>query len=380
MRALAAGWVMLFHLNAIVNSGTMHLDLGFAKIEVTPLFTLGWAGVDLFFVLSGFLLTTHLLEAARAKPWPEVLPEYLWARCRRVFPAYWMQLAILFVVAVAVTRALPAWFAYLPGHVVMVHNLTRDMSWAVNGVYWTLPIEFAFYLALPTLAWILVGAERKPGRRRWITLALMVAALIVVTWAYRYIVFRLYESSGVPMLVWAISQLPGTIDQFTMGVAAGAILRWWQPGISAQARERLSTLLTLASLAGVVAMVYFLHFRSSVYWSGHWTLFAWHTITAALFAMLVFGIALSGPLARFLFENRVVLFLGTISYSLYLWHLPIALWVSQAVDMSRVNIGSFALLAVPAIVAASAASYYLVERRFMARRTVQTIEAKGKSG
>jgi peptidoglycan/LPS O-acetylase OafA/YrhL len=94
---------------------------------------------------------------------------------------------------------------------------------------------------------------------------------------------------------------------------------------------------------------------------------------------LVFGIALSGPLTRFLFESRVVLFLGTISYSLYLWHLPVALWVSQAVDMSRMNIGTFALVAVPPIVAASAASYYLVERRFMARRTVQAIEAKGKS-
>jgi peptidoglycan/LPS O-acetylase OafA/YrhL len=295
-----------------------------------------------------------------------------------VFPAYWVQLAILFLVAVITARALPEWYRFIPAHVVMVHNLTRDMSWAINGVYWTLPIEFAFYLALPTLAWILFDAERKPGRRRWITLALMVAALIAVTWTYRYIVFRLYESSGVPMLVWSISQLPGTIDQFTMGIAAAAILRWWQPAFSQRTRERLSTLLTVASLAGVLAMVYFLHYRSNAYWAGHWTLFAWHTITAAIFAVLVFGIALSSPLARFLFENRVVLFLGTISYSLYLWHLPITVWLSHAVDMSRMNIGAFALLAVPAIVAASAASYYLVERRFMARRTVQAIEAKGK--
>jgi peptidoglycan/LPS O-acetylase OafA/YrhL len=47
--------------------------------------------------------------------------------------------------------------------------------------------------------------------------------------------------------------------------------------------------------------------------------------------------------------------------------------------MSRMNIGTFALLVVPAVVAASAASYYLVERRFMSRKAVQTIEMKEKS-
>jgi peptidoglycan/LPS O-acetylase OafA/YrhL len=376
VRALAACWVMLHHLNAIVNSGVMRVDLGFAKLEVTPFFTIGWAGVDLFFVLSGFLLTTHLLESAQRKPWPQVVPEYLWARCRRVLPAYWAQIAILFLVAVASTRAIPGWSVYIPAHAVMVQNLTPASNSAINGVYWTLPIEFAFYLALPSLARILADAERQPGRRRWITLAFMLAAVIAATWAYRYIVFRLYQQDGVEMMVWAISQLPGTIDQFVMGVAVAATLRWWHPGWFLRRKALVSTMLVVAGLIGVVCMVYFLHYRANIFWAGHWTLFGWHTITAAFFAMLVFGIAVSSPIARFLFENRIALFLGTISYSIYLWHWPIALWMSQAVDASRLNVGTFALLVVPAVLAASAASYYLVERRFMSRRTVRTIEAR----
>jgi peptidoglycan/LPS O-acetylase OafA/YrhL len=378
IRALAALWVVAFHLNAIVGPKIMHVDLGFAKVLVTPLLTVGWAGVDLFFVLSGFLLTTHLLESAQRKPWPQILPAYFWARCRRVFPAYWAQMAILLLIAVIATHQLPDWLGSIPAHAVMVHNLTEDWSGAINPVYWTLPMEFAFYLALPTLARILAEAERKPGRRRWTTLAVMLAALIALTWSYRYLIFRLFGASGEPTMVWAISQLPGTIDQFAMGVAAAAILRWWHPPFSASRRQWVSTLLVIAGLAGVVAMAYFIHYRAFVFWKGHWSLYVWHTATSGFFALLVLGIALSGPLARFLFENRLTLFLGTISYSIYLWHFPIVRWTSQSVDMSRMDVGTFALLVLPAVLAASAASYYLVERRFMSRKTVQTLEMKEK--
>jgi len=379
IRALAAFWVMAFHLNAIVGPKLLYVDLGFTSLLVTPLLTVGWAGVDLFFVLSGFLLTTHLLEVVQRKPWREVLPDYLRARCRRVFPAYWAQMAILLVIAVLATRRMPDWLASIPAHAVMVHNLTEDSSGAINAVYWTLPIEFTFYLALPTLARVLANAERAPGRRCWVTLAAMLGAVIAITWSYRYLIFRLFGSSGEPTMVWAISQLPGTIDQFMMGVAAAAILRWWHPAFFPRRQQLVSTLLVVAGLAGLVAMAYFIHYRAFVFWKGHWSLYTWHTATSAFFAMLIFGIALSSPLSRFLFENRITLFLGTISYSIYLWHFPIARWMSQAVNMSRMDVGTFALFVVPPMLAVSAASYYLVERRFMSRRAVQTIEMKQRT-
>jgi peptidoglycan/LPS O-acetylase OafA/YrhL len=378
IRALAALWVMVFHLHWIVGAKGTHIDLGFTKILVGPLFTIGWAGVDLFFVLSGFLLATHLLEAAQRKPWADILTDYLAARCRRVFPAYWAQMAILFVIAVVATRRLPDWFDSIPAHVVMVHNLTQEWSSGINGVYWTLPIEFAFYLALPTLTRILAEAEGAPGRRRWITLAVMLASVIALTWSYRYLIFRLFGTGEEQRIVWAISQFPGTFDQFFMGVAAAAASRWWQPDDLQRRRQLASTFLVIAGIIGVLGMVYFLHYRVFVFWKGHWTLYVWHTFTCGFFAMLVFGIALSGPLARFLFENRVTLFLGTISYSIYLWHLPIAVWINNAVDMSRLNAVTFSLLVLPAVLAASAASYYLVERRFMSRKAVQTLEMKEK--
>jgi len=64
-------------------------------------------------------------------------------------------------------------------------------------------------------------------------------------------------------------------------------------------------------------------------------------------------------------EAGPMFFLGTISYSIYLWHLPIGYWVAHALDMKQVTIGTYLIWAVPPIIAASALSYWLVERPFM---------------
>jgi peptidoglycan/LPS O-acetylase OafA/YrhL len=236
---------------------------------------------------------------------------------------------------------------------------------SINPVYWTLPIELSFYLSLPYFARRLAAAERGPAAARWRTLLGMVAAVLLVTWTYRYAVFHAYAAS--PQLVWATSQLPGSLDQFTLGMAAAAGLRWWKADAArgVAARGRASDLLLVAGLAGLVGAMYFLHRIHGQYWSGHWALFFWHTVSGAFITAIVLSIALAGRLARALFENRAMVFVGTISYSLYLWHLPIAEWVARAVDIEALGLGLFLAISVPLILAASALSYYLVEWPFL---------------
>jgi peptidoglycan/LPS O-acetylase OafA/YrhL len=359
-RALAALWVLLFHLNSFVGPRAITLPfLGF-DIPIHPLLTCGWVGVDLFFVLSGFLLGTHLIASLAARQ-PGALRRYFAARARRVFPAYWTQLAILFAVAVALAGTLPAWSRYLPLHIPMLHFVSEPASFSINNVYWTLPIEFAFYLCLPFVARILVRAEG--GSRKWAVLLALYAGSLLLVWCYRYLAWRAFAASPVNTIVWATSQLPGSFDQFMAGVAAACVLRW-QSG-RAEALRRYSTALAAAGLAGVVGMIYFIDHIYLVYWQGHWALIVWHSITAAFVAIAVLGVALGGGFTRALFENRVALWIGLVSYSVYLWHYPMLRWLKPWLDAAGLGLAGYIAVALPAILAVSALSYYAVERPFM---------------
>jgi peptidoglycan/LPS O-acetylase OafA/YrhL len=109
--------------------------------------------------------------------------------------------------------------------------------------------------------------------------------------------------------------------------------------------------------------MYLLDARVEEYWKDTALFHGWLTLAASAITLLVVGVAARGRLARLLFETRLVLWLGTISYSIYLWHWIIGPPIAARLGASgRIVFGAVALAA---ILAASAASYYLVERPFL---------------
>jgi peptidoglycan/LPS O-acetylase OafA/YrhL len=344
---------MLFHVNAFAGPRVLSVHPFGVRIDLHPLMTVGWVGVTLFFVLSGFLLTTHLLDALERGD-DRVMPRYFMSRVRRVIPAFWAQLAILFVVAFAIRQAPPPWTPYIPLHLVMLHNVSEAASYAINPVYWTLPIEFAFYLVLPVIAVRLARLDAA-GSPRSTVLVLLYAAAIATSIGYRYVAYRLADTN----IAWISNQLPGTIDQFVVGAVLAAQWRWWRKaGRAPELARRFSNALTLGGLAGMVAMIYYLDSIYETFWVGNPAVYYWYSIDAFFAGLIVLGAAMGGPVARFLFANPVAVFLGTISYSLYLWHYPVAQWLQPA----RLGYAAFFAVAIPLCIAASAASYALVER------------------
>jgi len=358
LRALAAFLVVGFHLNGLM----VPRRLALGPFDVTPLLTIGWVGVSVFFVLSGFLITAHLIERLAGTGAVSAYPAYLRDRLLRVVPAYWAQIAILFVVAWAATGANPPWVAAVPAHLVFAQNFVMGTHSAINGVFWSLPVEFMFYLVAPfavALAW--------RAHRPLAAIALRAGAValvgIAIAVAWRAFSVRHWGTADVPTLFWgSATHLPGHTDQFAIGMAA-AMLFMGRRSPGAGLAPRTSDALVAGGLVGLAGAMYLLDARVVDYWKDTALFYAWLTLAASAVAALVFGVAARGRLARALFENRVVLWLGTVSYSIYLWHWVIAPPLAEALRASGRL--AFALVALPAIVAASAASYYLVERPFL---------------
>ena len=357
VRALAACWVMLFHVNAFAGPRVLSVNLLGHDFHLHPLITVGWLGVTIFFVLSGFLLTTHLLSSIERND-ERLLPRYFMARVRRVIPAYWAQIAILFIVAIAVDGAVPEWTRYIPQHLVMLQNTSEFKSSVINGVYWTLPIEFAFYFVLPIVAVRIAARESTSDTRLYRLLAGLYLVALGIAIAWRVAVFPM----GALGLAWISNQLPGTLDQFVLGTVLAAGLRRWRRTHPEARTAAASNALTLAGLAGIVAMMYYLDAIHATFWTGrHYAVYWWYSANTLYVGLLVLGVALGGGVSRALFANPVSLAIGTISYSLYLWHLPIVMWLQPA----NLGYARFFAVAIALTLAASAASYFLVERPFL---------------
>jgi peptidoglycan/LPS O-acetylase OafA/YrhL len=355
LRALAACWVMLFHVNAFAGPRVLSIHPFGVRIDLHPLMTVGWLGVTIFFVLSGFLLTTHLMNTLDRRE-EGTLRRYFAARVRRVIPAYWAQLAILLAVAVIVGHGLPDWTRYVPLHLVMLHNVSEKASFAINSVYWTLPIEFAFYFILPIIATRLAAREDWPSRRIYRLLALLYAISLTLAIGYRILAFRLGETNPV----WISNQLPGTIDVFMLGTVLAVGLRRWKKDGSPVA-PWLSNALTITGLSGILVLVYYLDAIYATFFSGHHAVYWWYSANGLFAGLLVLGVALGGALSRLLFANVIAVAIGTISYSLYLWHFPVVEWLQGA----KLGYAEYFAAAIPLSLMASALSYWLVERPFL---------------
>jgi peptidoglycan/LPS O-acetylase OafA/YrhL len=279
LRGIAALLVLLFHYT------TFGCGDGLAcQPRTIPVIWFGYYGVELFFVISGFVIfwTLHRNPS---------LPDFAVSRFARLFPAYWAAvLATTLVLHLDPLRTLEA-----PGPGEVAVNLTMLQSFlrvrAVDVVYWTLACELAFY------AWTaaLVHATARTGVRfEWFCLAWLAAAVAL-------------RQSGVflPYRV-AIVTLAHFGQFFVIGMCLFAIA------------GRRHSPLTVATLGGAVgACLQELPDTSPIAELGR---------SASYFPAAVACTALVWGAVRFrpaFLESRLLLFLGRVSYPLYLVHAAI---------------------------------------------------------
>jgi len=366
LRGIAALLVFLFHYQYF--NPDIRLDLHIPVVGYLLQLTmgLGWAGVDVFFVLSGFLLTLPFAQARQRGTQSPALGRYYQRRILRVFPAYYAQLAIITLGG--------AWFLtwrQLDGgdwlaHAFMAFNLGPNPVRPTVGVWWTLPVEFSFYLVLPLIAVLM-----QPKRWPW-----FVAASIAFSIAWRYWATR-YLGGAEPFLL--ASHLPGSLPEFTLGASAALLTQRERVGNPpAPVAWKLDALF----LAGVTAAVVWMWFAIAVhgleYWGGHWSMLITPTVMGTCLGFSVFGLYQGSRLGRALLANPLVYFTGLVSYSLYLWHFVVMQQVPVIMGPAYESVTSLTrfLLMLCTVLAVAAVSYFLFERPFFRLRGRRSIGDK----
>jgi peptidoglycan/LPS O-acetylase OafA/YrhL len=347
LRALAVIWVTVFHAWIMTGGGELNIYLPFnVTIGITRLIRLGEWGVDIFFVLSGFLLTTPLLEKSSQAGFIANTFEFYRRRALRILPAYYFILLVMLYLCLFSFAKMPS-TSYMFGHVLFV-NAWWDLA-PLRGVFWSLPVEVTFYLVLPFLVLAI-----KP--KKWMV-------VLFVSMAFT-IVFRVFIIKGpIADKGFFLFSFLGRVDQFALGMACAYLFKTRNP------TSTQKNLIFLAGLIGLLWTVQMIGHRGNMLDNLDPMYYFHPTIVAFFVALLIFGAAAGNPIANVLFGNAVMVFIGTISFSIYLWHTIFINAFTQTglgVNLTAYNrLGVTLFYIVPPLVAASFLTYLLIERPFL---------------
>lgn len=354
LRGVAALWVVVLHFNAVL----LTLLPGLAVLR--PVIEHGWLGVEIFFVLSGFVIA-HNYADRLAVPTRAEVRRFWWARVARVYPVHLVTLlAVLAMVVAASIRgiALTTDANYNPTNIVGNALLLQAVPGflAINWPAWSVSCEAVAYLAFPLLA---VGLARLTPRQALVS-AIVVVLACVGGMQLLGLVAPPWEQLGYASMWLRIAA------EFTAGALSWV---WWR---SRDRRGRVADAVALTSLgAGAAGLYLFGQDSPGVY------------VLLPLIVLFVVAVASStGPVATVL-SSRAAQWLGRISYSLYMVHFFVFLLAKklfgwdQYADAS-LGVRAAVLLGLGALViATAAATYRLVEEP--GRRLTRRLSRSGSS-
>jgi peptidoglycan/LPS O-acetylase OafA/YrhL len=314
----------------------------------------GSLGVDIFFVLSGFLITALLAEEWQRYGSISLKAFYL-RRGLRLLPAFLTLLVILGASSVWMqsadeARALRAEVMVACGYIANWPAL-HGTGMPALGHTWSLSVEEQFYLLWPV---ILYGMVRLKLTRRQILM--VICAGILVSASLRMTLYDLHRTAGPEKAAYLLRLYMGLdtrADSLLVGCLVGLLVSW---DLLPRSR-RFVNWANIASVVSVVSLSYLAWKRCldhSQYYHGLFT-------AVALMVGVIIVRMVSSPsrVGSLLLESTVLVSIGRISYGLYLYHLPITYWLDPA------GLGwqhpAMTLLVVGLTFAAALLSFYCIE-------------------
>jgi len=323
----------------------------------------GWIGPELFFVLSGYLITTLLIDRFASATRPTLLASFWVRRIKRLYPALLFLIAAL-IATVAVLAALgvttaqrldpssvtsESWSVlgyYANWHLITEHVGYFGQSTSLLKHTWSLAIEEQFYLIFPLL-FVLIMASKRHWRLCGLLVAIGGAAASIALTAVE-------ASQGNINTVYYST--PTNAYHLLIGVGLAFAVHRWEPS------AKLTRWFGPLALSAVLVIAVFVETASLR--SGEPRLWMFQgggavldLVAAALLMALVFGSRTSGVSRAFNWAPMV--WIGSVSYGIYLWHYPVAVLATSA----DTHAGRWGLLAIQIALtlAFTVISYYLVE-------------------
>jgi len=311
----------------------------------------GYLAVQTFFLLSGFVLARNYSKAT----WTQTdLVRYAAARFARVYPVYLLSLIVVapFIHETMTNAAVQPGrkAALLTDYVFVLQGWNESLGVGWNTPAWSLSCEFFFYLLFPLVFPLL----RNAGRR---TVTLVLAASIVTP--------ILLAHADVP---WSWKPIYSFSD-FTAGIAAARFYEFLSPNM-----RRRGYWLYLPAIVGGMLLILHPQIMDGTYGD-------LHTGLRPLNVMALVGLALGGGLVARILSSSAADYLGKISYSMYILHIPVLWWYGRwalhgsVFGMLHISRGTAAVFYLVLVLAAAALSFQWAEipanrwiRRYVASR------------
>lgn len=312
----------------------------------------GFLGVDVFFVLSGFLITTLLLQE--------------WTRYGRISLGYFYARRALRLLPALLTL-LVIWLLFVTYYKHSIINETRKailttlfycsnlvstFKWRVwlgpLSHTWSLSIEEQFYLIWPILLITMLRLRLKPHRILLITILCASASAVArgVLWAGGSDADRLYHGTDTRAEALLVGCAVGLLA--TSGMLFNQ--RW------------LNTHIRCLSLCAAIIL---LLLGAGAKWDAAYMYLGLFSVAAVAVALILIRLIVSPPkLALSILESCVLVWIGRLSYGLYLWHLP----VNEIVKTNVLPEAVVLMLRIGATFAAASLSFYLIEQPCLRRK------------
>ena len=322
LRAIAATMVVIIHTQAFI-------DFGYVGQAIT---SAGKYGVDIFFVISGFTISKTFKEAKNYR-------SYLIRRIMRVVPLYWLIISIATMLWLSGLFSLPYWmqeFETQPDlynflmHISMLSFLDYRIATSLLGVEWTISIEFFWYVFLPPLICFGKTVSRLIG---------MIFVILILTGILSYISKELLGTSQ-PVKWSPIAH--GHL--FFIGI------------ISYYLRDRFKSISSQRPAIWIGVAVALFALALTINFGGRRGVLVLSTAILIVYVTPARAEWTTKPLT-----NRVMLFLGSISYSIYLIHILVIHVLDDLSMLPASSIGKFAIV-YAITVALSTITYLLVEK------------------